>query len=87
MYDVEKKKTTTALAEHATMEKQSFNFDDAKILCREWYKQRLRIQEVHQIIRHEENVCNFKTDSAYINPIYYSLIKATNDSCAFTEVT
>lgn len=74
-YDTSKRKTTKALCEHASKNGHSFNSDATKILCRECTKQRLRLQEVNQIIRWENAVCNFKTDSANINPTYYSLFK------------
>lgn len=74
-YDVSKEKTTTALADHATQTRHSFKFDDVSILCREKNKQRLRLQEVNHIIRNEDHACNFKKDSASINPIYYSMLK------------
>lgn len=77
-YDVEKKKTSTALAAHSTIQKHKFDFDNVSILCRERIKQRLQIQEINHIIQNEEKTCNFKTDSSAIGPLYYCLLKANN---------
>lgn len=49
--------------------------EDIKILKRERNKTRLRIQEVNEIIMHEDEVCNFKSDGVIIGPAYGRLLK------------
>lgn len=65
----------TALAHHAKESGHEFNFDDVKILKKN--KTKLRIQEVNQIIMHEDttNICNYKSDSVVIGPTYGRLLK------------
>lgn len=69
-------KSTTALAKHSIEQKHSFNFDNAEILKMERTKQKLQIQEVNQIIKHEDIVCNYKTDKKEFSAAYYNLIKS-----------
>lgn len=86
-YDVEKsKKPSTALADHAKSNNHSFNFDDCNILCRERYKQRLRLQEINHIIANDSLTCNFKTDSSFVCPLYYSMLKSNAKRAASTCV-
>lgn len=66
---------STALAAHTKALGHRFEFGDARILCRERYKSRLRIQEVNHIIANDHRTCNFKTDNTFVSPLYYSLLK------------
>lgn len=68
-------KNPTALTKHSLDLKHLFDFDQVKILAYEKNKQKLRIQEVNQIIVNEETCCNYKTDSQHITPAFYNLIK------------
>lgn len=64
-----------ALANHVSETGHSFDFDNAKILRYERNKFKLQVHEVNQIIKHEENACNFKTDKKDYTNTYYNLIK------------
>lgn len=73
----------TALTKHSLDFKHLFDFDQVKILAYEKNKQKLRIQEVNQIIVNEETCCNYKTDSQHITPAFYNLIKQHKRSSPF----
>lgn len=70
-------KKRTALAYHVKKSGHQFDFDihKIKILKHERNKTRLQIQEVNQIIIHEDSVCNYKSDSLVIGPAYGDLLK------------
>lgn len=72
-----KSKKRTALATHAKETGHRFDFDleNVQILKRERNKSKLKVQEVNQIIMHEGETCNFKSDSAVIGPAYGNLLK------------
>ena len=70
-------KKRTALACHTKETGHQFDFDLEKVevLKRERRKAKLKIQEVNQIIMHEDQVCNFKSDTMIIGPAYGNLLK------------
>lgn len=67
-------KKVAALAGHTHETNHTFDFDKADILKFERNKFKLQVQEVNQIIKHEQNVCNFKTDKKDYTNTYYNLI-------------
>ena len=71
-------KNSSALAMHAIDKGHNFNFDQAKILKMEQNKLKLQIHEVNQIIIHENNACNKKTDKKEYTNTYINLIKNCN---------
>ncbi|XP_055855794.1 uncharacterized protein LOC129919021 [Episyrphus balteatus] len=71
-------KNVAALAEHVKQYGHSFDFDGAKILKFERNKLKLQIQEVNQIIKNEQIVCNYKTDKKDYTNTYYNLIVNRN---------
>lgn len=72
------RKAATALASHVQQFGHQFDFNRTSILQQERTKRRLELQEVHQIIIHENQACNFKSDSAHISPVYFNLIKSVD---------
>lgn len=71
-------KNPTALVRHVLVKNHSFDFQGAVSLRRERNKRKLQLQEINQIIIHRDSVCNFKTDSEDVSPLYYNLVKFSN---------
>lgn len=65
----------TALAKHHFDYQHSFDFTGVKILVNENNKNKLRVQEVNQIVVHENQCCNYKKDSRHVTPAFYNLMK------------
>ena len=77
MYDCRKDvtKNSTALAIHTSEQSHRFDFDNTKILKNEKNKLKLQIQEINQIVIHENTACNKKTDKKDYTNTYINLIK------------
>lgn len=68
---------STALVGHAKRWGHQFKFDEVKILHQENIQAKPKIHELNQIILHRNTACNYKSDSAHVNPAYYNLIMKT----------
>lgn len=66
------------MATHTYNTGHSFNFEKPNILKFERNKLKLQIQEVNQIMKFEDKVCNFKTDKKDYSNTYYNLITHEN---------
>lgn len=75
---IRNQKPATALAKHCKDNGHKFKFKNAKIMCREKTKFRLRRQEVNYIMKNENVACNFKTDIKNNCAVYYTLIGKNN---------
>lgn len=72
-------KNPTALVKHGVTANHLFDFQNVQSLCQERNKRKLQLQEINQIIIHRETACNFKTDSDEVSPLYYNLVKFSNN--------
>lgn len=70
-----KNPSKTALVKHVVDTSHNFNFVGKKILKEERIQGKLKIHEINQIILHENETVNFKTDAAHVTPVFYNLIK------------
>jgi hypothetical protein len=79
--EMNKKPKETALSYHVHISGHVFDFDSKKILKKVRNFGTIKIQEANQIIRHEGEVVNYKTDAKHVSPFFYNLIKRSKDHC------
>lgn len=80
-YDITSSKADdkiSALSKHARRNRHNFDFEEPKILVSERNHTKLLINEVNQIIKHNETACNDKTDVKSYSDSYCSLIDRYN---------
>lgn len=72
--NINKKPKATALVHHTHQTNHQFDFEAKEVVQKVRSQRTIRIQETNQILMHQHEAVNFKSDGEHVTPEFYNLI-------------